>query len=610
MWVPQAGLSFSGRQFVCLMGFLILLGNHVISQDQELADSLEAIYVEGNFAPEEELQILKDLAAYHTDTEVMLRYSEKLIQLAEAAGENDFLVAGFLQSGHAHRMRGDLSKALENYFRVAILATGSGSLKDRALARVAIADVYSVKGEHDRSVKNYREGIRIFRKINDSVGLASAVLNLGDEFFNAGELDSALQQFQESGQLFQALDHEIGLAYNLGNSGMVYAQQGQLERAETYISQSVEMLEQLGDYYPISVYLTYMSDIYQERGRPEDALAFARKSLRLAETYGLKEQIRDAHLKLSELHEYKGDADYALLHYKDYVRFRDSVVNLEAVQKMADMRADSEIAQKQVEVDLLRAKDRIQRLMTISAGAALLLIGLLAVGLFRRNRYIRKTSAIISEEKKRSDHLLQNILPEETAEELKTYGKVQARNFESVTVMFADFNDFTTLAKKMTPEKLVESVDFYFSAFDRIMEKHDLEKIKTLGDAYMAAGGLPFPTEDHAERMVQAALEMIAFVEKVKAEASGAESPFEIRVGINSGPVIAGVVGFKKFAYDIWGDTVNIASRMESSSAIGQVNVSENTYLLIKDKFDCSYRGEVMVKHQGNMRMYFVQEER
>jgi tetratricopeptide (TPR) repeat protein len=181
-------------------------------QDQDFVDSLEIIYREGNFDPEQELEILRSLASYHTNADSMLRYAGKLIEQAEAAGESDLLSVGYLQTGYGHRLKGDLEKALENYFRVAILATGSGSLKDRATARVAIADVYSVKGDHERAVNNYREGIRIFRKINDSVRLASAVLNLGDEFFNAGELDSALQQFDQSGLLFQDLDYDMGVA--------------------------------------------------------------------------------------------------------------------------------------------------------------------------------------------------------------------------------------------------------------------------------------------------------------------------------------------------------------------------------------------------------------
>jgi class 3 adenylate cyclase len=235
-----------------------------------------------------------------------------------------------------------------------------------------------------------------------------------------------------------------------------------------------------------------------------------------------------------------------------------------------------------------------------------LLIIILAVGLYRRNKFIQRTKAIIEEEKNRSDNLLLNILPEETAQELKQNGKVQAKKFESVTVLFTDFKGFTEYAKDLSPEKLVESVDYYFSKFDAIMEKYDLEKIKTVGDSYMCAAGLPFESNDHAQKMVLAALEIAEFVKESLTMETKNQTRFEIRIGINSGAVVAGVVGSKKFAYDIWGDTVNIASRMESSSEPGRINISEYTYELIKDSFDCDYRGEIDVKNKGMMKMYFV----
>ena len=234
------------------------------------------------------------------------------------------------------------------------------------------------------------------------------------------------------------------------------------------------------------------------------------------------------------------------------------------------------------------------------------LSALIAFGLFRRNKFIQKTKRIIEEEKNRSDELLLNILPEDTAHELKENGKVEAKRFDSVTVLFTDFKSFTSYSENLPPEKLVKSVDYYFSKFDAIIEKYGLEKIKTAGDSYMCAGGLPFPTKDHATKMTLAAFEIIRFVEDTKHSDKNDIAYFDIRVGINTGPVVAGVVGTKKFAYDIWGDTVNVASRMESASNPGKINVAENTYQLIKDAFECEYRGEIEVKNKGMMNMYFA----
>ena len=272
---------------------------------------------------------------------------------------------------------------------------------------------------------------------------------------------------------------------------------------------------------------------------------------------------------------------------------------------MADIRRNSEQAQFKAELDLTNQQKQTQKVVTIATGIALFLIILLAIGLYRRNVFTKRTNAIIEKEMARSERLLVNILPEETARELKEFGKVKAKKFESVSVLFTDFEAFTAASEHVDPELLVTRLGYYFTAFDNIIEKYGLEKIKTIGDAYMCAGGLPFPIENHALKMVYAALDILKFVEDTKAEKETGLS-FNVRIGINTGPLVAGVVGNKKFSYDIWGDTVNVASRMESLSDSGEINISEATYNLVKEVFECEYRGQMEVKNKGLMSMYFV----
>jgi adenylate cyclase len=215
----------------------------------------------------------------------------------------------------------------------------------------------------------------------------------------------------------------------------------------------------------------------------------------------------------------------------------------------------------------------------------------------------------LEKEKNQSDKLLLNILPFETAQELKEKGIATPKRYAQVTVLFTDFKGFTFHAEKLSPEQLVEELNFYFSAFDGICQRYNLEKIKTIGDAYMAAGGIPTPNQSNPIDAVKAGLEMQKFMEEYNAKLrlQGGEC-LSLRIGIHTGPVVAGVIGLNKFAYDIWGDAVNLASRMESSGEVGRVNISGSTYQLVKHHFACSYRGKISAKNKGEVDMYFVDE--
>jgi class 3 adenylate cyclase len=203
--------------------------------------------------------------------------------------------------------------------------------------------------------------------------------------------------------------------------------------------------------------------------------------------------------------------------------------------------------------------------------------------------------------------LLLNILPSTVAEELKDKGSAEAKHFDEVTVMFTDFKNFTKISEKLTPTELVAEIHTCFKAFDLIITKYNIEKIKTIGDSYMCAGGLPVANRTNAADVVNAAMEIQEFMlQHLKQRKQEGKEIFEVRIGVHTGPVVAGIVGVKKFAYDIWGDTVNLASRMESSGEAGKINISGITFALVKDKFNCTYRGKIEAKNKGEIDMYFV----
>ena len=232
------------------------------------------------------------------------------------------------------------------------------------------------------------------------------------------------------------------------------------------------------------------------------------------------------------------------------------------------------------------------------------LLALLSFFIFRNFKNQQRSNTLIRLEKQKTDDLLRNILPNEVADELKEKGEALARQYDEVTVLFTDFVDFTKISEHLSPRQLVSELHDCFKAFDDIIERHGLEKIKTIGDAYMAVSGLPLPDARHACNAARAALDIQRYIrQRQETHPAG----FDIRIGLNSGPVVAGIVGVKKFAYDIWGDTVNTAARMESGSEPGKINISGATYSLIQGEFDCVYRGKVTAKNKGDIDMYFLE---
>lgn len=260
------------------------------------------------------------------------------------------------------------------------------------------------------------------------------------------------------------------------------------------------------------------------------------------------------------------------------------------------IRQEQQLQSQEAQLQLQRTQRNRSRIVA----GAIILIALILTWLYLNSR---RKNRIIDTERKRSEELLLNILPASVAQELKTDGQATARHYDEATVLFSDFKDFSRISKGLSPAELVEALDRCFKAFDEIAEAHGIEKIKTIGDAYMAAAGVPESNPDDAHRAVRAALAMQEWLQQQK------DLPFSsARIGLHTGPVVAGVVGARKFAYDIWGDTVNLAARLESKGEAGRVNISQATYDRIGDTFSCTPRGKVPAKGIGEVEMYFVEK--
>jgi len=290
---------------------------------------------------------------------------------------------------------------------------------------------------------------------------------------------------------------------------------------------------------------------------------------------------------------------------KEQLRAKATILEKENVVSHLKMKKQEQ------DIALMRSRERSGYLLLASALGLLLILFLFLR--YRANRIAKKIlvekNKLIEQERERSDELLKNILPTSIAEELKEHGKAKAQRYENATVMFSDFKNFTKISEQLSPEDLVKELDICFRGFDQIVSQYEIEKIKTIGDAYMVASGLSdrytLPLD-----IIKAGMDMQEFLEDLKKERIRQGLPyFEARIGIHSGPVVAGVVGLNKFAYDIWGDTVNIAARMEANCEPGQINISEETYRLVKYNFNCHYRGKINAKNKGHIDMYYVENK-
>jgi len=512
--------------------------------------------------------------------------------------------------GTVYYSQGSNVKAIDYYLQSLRIAE---ELEHPLRITTALVNVASVYGDSrqswDKALNYYEQALPYLNILNDAGISKSYYFGIGEIEYNKENYQAALKYFEEG---VQVTKNTLFYSENLLLLGKTKFKLGEVEEAISLLNQAYSNAV-VGNQSLNMVKSLIELGIINQNNNFKKSISFYKEAEKLAEELDLNYELADIYDGISKTYINQGNYNKGYEYQTKFLVQKDSLFNLETNDKMRGLQFDFDLEKKEDEIGLLEKEAEIQELtekrqknVLWVTGIFLFLVVLLAISLFRRYKFTQKTNLIIETEKNRSERLLLNILPEETALELKEFGKVKAKRFETVTIMFTDFVGFTAYAKNLEPEELVSSVDYYFSKFDEIMEKYGVEKIKTIGDAYMCAAGLPYPKEHDVFRAVQAAFEITEFIEESKKTRMDHETKFDVRIGMNTGPIVAGVVGTKKFAYDIWGDSVNVASRMETMSSAGKINISESTYDLVKDVYECEYRGEIDVKNKGMMKMYFV----
>jgi len=576
-------------------------------------------------------------------------YSEAIYWFQKTA---DFLreqgdlesVASILNNiGLNYKMLGNYDKAIEYYEQTILIDEELGKGVNIAKTLNNIGMVYRVWGKYDKAIDYFERSLRLNSNLDDQAGVSNSLNKMGLVYTDWKKYDEAILNFRESLKIEESLGHEGEAAIMLNNLGRVYFYQNQYDSALWYFEKTLEIQNRLNDldqvalaynnigkvlqtqnkYVDAAYYLQSALDIYNKLGKEGEkstvlanlsginraigndgkALQLLDSSTQIATKLNLRNQLQQNYLYYTEifgdLKDYKKSLDY----YKKYTAIKDSVFSDNVLRQLSDFQIKYETEKKENEIQLQRFALKRQKLQgNFMLAISCLLLALTGI-IFYSLQIKKKNHRIIAEARKKSDQLLLNILPTGIANDLKEKGKTEPKHFDNVTACFVDIVNFTQKSASIDPVILIEELNQIFTAFDNIIEKNSCERIKTIGDSYMAVCGLPVPDPNHAFQIVSSCIDMIRFIRKRN---TNSKYIWEIRIGVHTGEVIAGVVGVKKYIYDVFGDTINTASRMESNSEPMKINISESTFNLLNDQFETEPRGELNVKGKGKLRMFFV----
>ncbi|MEY4902434.1 MAG: hypothetical protein RLZZ292_249 [Bacteroidota bacterium] len=582
-----------------------------------------------------------------------LEFYQKTLILHENTGNKTGQANSFGNIGNIYNDLHDYPKAIEFYQKSLEISEKSSNNANIAGILVNLGNVYTQLGNYPKALEYKQKALTLNEKIGNKGRIANNLSNLGNVYTQLGEYEKALIFHQKALIINENLQDKKGIATNYSGISLVYSQEKNTILAKQYAQKARDLAHRISHWSTESEALLQLSKIYETSNQMDSAYFAYQQYIVLRDTidnvekqkqitkktlqfeFNKKEehlqqqqQLTDAKLQQQTLLATQRQQELLIKQTAiDLSNKQKELQHLAYLKTQADLQAEqSQRKEKEKQLTIVEQEQQLQRTqMNLQQTelslkdsdlqsqktqrlfyiAGLALLALLSFFIFRNFRLQQKSNALIHSEKKKSDALLLNILPSKVAEELKINGETTAQQYDNVTVLFTDFVGFTQIAEQLSPQELVTTLHNCFKAFDEIMEKYGIEKIKTIGDAYMAVSGLPTANAKHAQNAVQAALEILAFIECQ--QRSNAPS-FFIRIGLHTGSVVAGVVGVKKFAYDIWGDTVNTAARMESSGEAGKVNISESTYNLVQTDFTCTPRGKIKAKNKGAIEMYFVEK--
>ncbi len=530
-------------------------------------------------------------------------------------GDKENVARLYSNIGAVYFNQSDDVKALEYYILSQRVAE---EIQDSARLMAALINIGGIYGKkivtYDKAIEYDLRALEIGERLHDDNMIGVVNSNLGEVFMNQGNDSLALSHFVKALNVQKDTENEpVALRF----IGQVYMRKQEYNQAIRFQTEAYEKATALGSKLDMAQSLRDLAFTYYSMGEYKKAIRFFIEARDIALDIEAREDLKDIYEGMALTYDKLKDFRNAYTYQYLLTGLKDTLYNIEFDQKMSGQVLNFEIEKKQNQITILNKDKELQELdlkrqkfvkNATQVGLGMILI--IAFILLRMYRIKVKTNKILDKQKDQIESLLLNTLPADVVRELEKTGTTTPKDYEKVSVLFTDFKGFTTIASKLTPSELVAELTTFFTAYDDIISKHGLEKIKTIGDAYMCAGGIPVPDDEHPYQIVKAGLEIQDYMTRVNKEREAAGLPtWGLRMGIHTGPVVAGVVGKKKYAYDIWGNAVNTASRMESAGEPGRVNISRATYDLVKDRFACTHRGKISAKNIGEIDMYFVDQE-
>lgn len=551
--------------------------------------------------------------------ELSYEYHSKALEIRENIKDNDGIAISYNNLGTLSSDQSNYTSAMEYYLKALKIREKIKDEKGQLITLNNLAAVFMNQADEKQSdilvykqaIAYFEKALQLAQKLKDRKNEAVLLNNLGEIYKRIKNNNKAIEYYLKSVTIREEIKDNFQLPASYNSLGDVYYNLGDYDKALDYQEKAKNLAEKIDNKQMIVESRYGIARIALKNQQTEKSLNEAKEALEISQKTDFKKGVIEGRELLSEIYEIKGDFKNALKFKTEGYNLKDSLFNEKNSKLLSGLENSHQLEQRDNQIKLQNANLARNRLFNIALIVGLSLVFALAIVLFLGQQRQKKANKEISYQKIQSDKLLRNILPDEVADELKKQGKAKARKYEKTTVLFTDFQGFTKRTAKMTPEEVIDELNKCFSKFDEIIKKHNLEKIKTIGDAYMCAGGLPIANETNPIDAIKAGIEIQNYMQAYKEECiAKGEDYFQCRLGINTGAVVAGVVGTSKFAYDIWGDAVNTASRAESNGEVGKVNITEATYNLVKDIYQCEYRGEIEAKGKGLIKMYFVVGEK